>query len=86
MQGSFEPLDPAVPAAVTEALLIFLPILLVYGICIWQAGALATRRGRSRTKWTFRTVLFGPFALLALAILPSRREPERRRSRHRVSR
>jgi hypothetical protein len=68
---------------IVEFLLIFFPILIAYAICIWQASALATRKGRSRTKWTFRTVLFGPLALLVLAILPSRHDDERPRSRSR---
>ena len=70
-----------------EFVTIFGPILIVYAVCIWLAGSLAIKRGRSRTRWTFRTVLFGPFALLVLAMLPSRRfeEPSsrpRRRRRH----
>ena len=68
---------------IVEFLFIFFPILIAYAVCIWQAGVMATRRGRSRTKWTFRTVLFGPLALLVLAILPSRRYEERSHSRRR---
>jgi hypothetical protein len=76
-------IDPHSTEEIVEFMFIFFPLLIAYAICIWQASALATRRGRSRTKWTFRTVLFGPFALLLLAILPSRRDEERPRSSRR---
>jgi hypothetical protein len=76
-------IDPHSTEEIVEFMFIFFPLLIAYAICIWHASALATRRGRSRTKWTFRTVLFGPFALLLRAILPSRRDEERPRSSRR---
>ena len=62
--------DATVGTSFIEFLFIFGPLLVAYALCILVAGRLAAKRGRDRPRWTFYTVLFGPFALIALAVLP----------------
>ena len=78
--------DDDVGEAFIEFMIVFGPVLIVYAMSIVYAGKLALARGRSRTKWTFRTVLFGPLAILALLVLPSRKREVEYRSKHRRQR
>jgi hypothetical protein len=50
---------------------------LVFAVSVWIAwltAQTAKRRGRSVTAWTWLGILFGPFAWLAVAMLPSIRK------------
>jgi hypothetical protein len=80
MGPQYMDVDENLAPAMVEFFTVFFPMLLVYGLCIWQASKIALARGRSRRKWTFRAVLFGPLAILVLLLLPSRAQPYDRRS------
>ncbi len=55
-----------------EAVLFILGILLLV-LCVYAAGQMALRRGRSAKGWMWTTAIFGPPALVLLALLGHRR-------------
>ena len=63
--------DASVADSFLQFIAVFAPLLVAYALCIIVAGRLAAKRGRDRPRWTFYAVLFGPFALMALAMLPN---------------
>jgi hypothetical protein len=50
------------------AILIFLSVA-----CIYLSGRIASRKGRSLTAWLWLAAVFGPLALIAVAVLPQRK-------------
>lgn len=49
-------------------------IVIVLGCaCMVLAGQVAERRGRSGRAWMWLGMVFGPFALVAVVLLPARR-------------
>jgi hypothetical protein len=86
--------DASVSDSLREFFIVFLPFLIVWTICVIQAGRIAIKRSRDYQRWVVYAVLFGPFAIAALLILPKREYgdglddngwPKRRRSRRRRS-
>ena len=44
--------------------------LLVWCLCSWACYSIAKSKGRSEALWAVLGILFGVFAVLAIAILP----------------
>jgi hypothetical protein len=47
--------------------------LVVWIVCIYYAIQMAPKRGRGAAAWGILTFFFGPLALMALVVLPSKK-------------
>jgi hypothetical protein len=45
-------------------------LILLSVACMYLSGRIASRKGRSLTAWIWLAFVFGPFALIAVAVLP----------------
>jgi hypothetical protein len=45
-------------------------LILLSVACMVFSGRIALRKGRSLTAWLWLAAVFGPFALIAVAVLP----------------
>jgi hypothetical protein len=78
--------DTTINQVMGEFFIIFIPLILVWAICVWVTSKLADMRGRSRTRWTTRAALMGPVAVLWILVMPSRKEETERDIRERERR
>lgn len=62
--------DASVADSLREFAILFAVLLVAYAICIIVVGRLARKKGRDPARWTFYAVLFGPLALVAVALSP----------------
>jgi hypothetical protein len=44
--------------------------ILVFVACMYFSGQIASRKGRSLKAWLWLAAVFGPVALIAVAVLP----------------
>ena len=49
--------------------------LVVWGVCVYYAYQMAKQRHRRPGVWAALTIIFGPFGLFALALLPPGERP-----------
>ncbi len=45
-------------------------------LCMYLAGQIAIRRGRSLKTWLWLGAIFGPFALAAVSLMPALQDSE----------
>ena len=45
-------------------------VLAAWVVMAWFCTGIAVNRGRSRSRWSFLALLFGPFALATVLLLP----------------
>jgi len=55
-------------------LFVFATLVLTF-LCVYVAGRMASHKGRSSRAWMWLAAFFGPLPLLALRLLPPKRQP-----------